>query len=177
MTVQSVTGKWVVGTWWSEAYGGFQTAGFPRATVDGPITLPPIDVTPRTPQISPTEPSDRPPGDSSSAGQPNQNPTAQSTNPTPTRQVRPANAGTSMSISTRPARILPLQQGTGPLHQGAGTNPRIGVPRARPALALPQGTVQTAIPLQQRAGINQSVGQVRPANASTSMRPQGVIGK
>src|SRR6516162_5506410 len=123
-------------------------------------------------QTSPTERSDRPPGDLSSAAQPNQNPTAQGTNQT--RQVRPANADTSMSSSTRPARILPSQQGTGPLQQGTGTNQTIGVPQVRPALVLPQGTVQNAIPLplQLGTGTNQTigVGQVRPANAGTSMR-------
>src|SRR5262249_11475313 len=77
-----------------------------------------------SPQTSPTERSDRSPGDLSSAGQPNQSPTAQGTNQT--RQVRPANADTSMSPSTRPARILPSQQGTGPLQQGTGTDQTIG---------------------------------------------------
>jgi hypothetical protein len=50
------------------------------------------------------------------------------------RVVRPANADTSISPSTRRARVLPLQQGTG----------RVG-----PALVEPQGTVRTLIPLQQ----------------------------
>src|SRR5262245_65028125 len=118
-----------------------------------------------TPQTSPTERSDRPPCDLSSAGQPNQNSTAQGTNQT--RQVRPANADTSMSPSTRPARILLSQQGTGPLQQGTSTNQTIGVPQVRPALVLPQGTVQMTLPLNQRTGTNQT----------TSMRPQGVIGK
>src|SRR5262244_4156534 len=174
MTVKSVQSNWVIATWWNEGYGGFQSSGFPLAMVDGPITLPPVDVSPQT---SPTERSDRPPGNLSSAGQPNQNPTAQGTNQT--RQVRPANADTSMSPSTGPARILPSQQDTGPLQQGTGTNPTIGVPQVRPTLVLPQGTVQTALPLplQQGTGTNQAigVGQVRPANAGTSMRPQGVI--
>src|SRR5499427_3585933 len=142
--------------------------------VDGPITLPPVDVSPPT---SPTEPSNRPPGDLSSAGQLNQNSTAQGTNQT--RQVRPANADTSMSPSTRPARILPSQQGTGALQQGTGTNQTIGVPQVRPALVLPHGTVQNAVPLEQSTDTNQTigVGQVRPANAGTSMRPQGLIGR
>src|SRR6516165_7942208 len=69
-----------------------------------------------SPQTSPTEQSDRPPDDLNSTGQPNQNPTAQGTNQT--RQVRPANADTSMSPSTGPARILPSQQDTGPLQPG-----------------------------------------------------------
>ena len=119
-----------------------------------------------SPQTSPTERSDRPPGDLSSAAQPNQ-----------TRQVRPANADTSMSPSTRPVRILPSQQDTGPLQLGTGTNQTIGVAQVRPALVLPQGTVQQVLPLplQQGTGTNQTigVGQVRPANAGTSMRPQG----
>ena len=142
MTVKSVQGKWVVATWWNEGYGGFQSSGFPLAMVDGPITLPPVDVSPPT---SPTERRDRPPGDLSSAGQPNQNPTAQGTDQT--RQVRLADADASMDPSTRPARILPSQQDTGPSQQGTGTNPTIGV------------------------------AQVRPANAGPAMRAQGVIGK
>src|SRR5215469_8500837 len=174
MTVKSVQGKWVIVTWWNEGYGGFQSSGCPLAMVDGPITLPPVDVSPPT---SPTEPSNRPPGDLSSAGQPNQNSTAQGTNQT--RQVRPANADTSMSPSTRPARILLSQQGTGPLQRGTvlnqtlplnqstGTNQTIGVPQVRPALVLPQGTVQMTFPFNERTGTNQT----------TSMRPQGVIGK
>jgi uncharacterized protein YodC (DUF2158 family) len=199
MTVKSVQGNWVIATWWNEGYGGFQSSGFPLAMVDGPITLPPVDVSPQTP----TQRSDRPPGDLSSAGQPNQNSTAQGINQT--RQVRPANADTSMSPSTRPARILLSQQGTGPLQQGTGTNQTIGVPQARPALilqsqrgavlnqtviplgqgtgtnptigvsqvrsalVLPQGTVQMAIPLNQRTGTNQRIG-FGPANAGTSTR-------
>ena len=195
MTVKSVQGKWVIATWWNEGYGGFQSSGFPLAMVDGPITLPPVDVSPPT---SPTEPSNRPPGDLSSAGQPNQNSTAQGTNQT--RQVRPANADTSMSPSTRPARILLSQQGTGPLQQGTGTNRTIGVPHVRPALVLQQGTVfNQTLPLNQSTGTNQTIGvpQVRPAlvlpqgtvqmtlplnqrtgtNQTTSMRPQGPFGK
>ena len=228
LTVKSVQGNWVICTWWNEGYGGFQTAGFPVAMVDGPITLPPVNVRPQTSPTGrsdhppggatpggPTEGSDHPPGDLSSAGQPNQNPTAQSINQT--TQVRPVNATTSGSPSTRPARILPSQQGAGPLQQdtgtdqtigvpqlrpalalplqrgtvlnqtvlplqqGTGTNQTIAVPQVRPVLALPQGTVQTALPLplQQGTGSNQKigVGQVRPANAGTSMRAQGVIGK
>jgi uncharacterized protein YodC (DUF2158 family) len=228
MTVKSVRGNWVIAIWWNEAFGGFQSAGFPVAMVDGPITLPPVNVRPQTSPTDrsdhppggatpggPTEGSDHPPGDLSSAGQPNQNPTAQSINQI--RQVRPVNATTSTSGSTRPARILPSQQGAGPLQQGTDTNQTIGVPQVRPALALPlqqgtalnqtvlplqqgtsanqtigvpqvrpvlvlpQGTVQTALPLplRQGTGTNQTigVGQVRPANAGTSMRAQGVIGK
>src|SRR6516164_4805835 len=196
MTVKSVQGNWVVATWWNEGYGGFQSSGFPLAMVDGPITLPPVDVSPQTP----SQRSERPPGDLSSAGQPNQNPTAQGTNQT--RQVRPVNAGTSTSPSTRPARILRIllsQQGTGPLQRGTGTQTN-GVPQVRPALALPQGTaLNQTLPLNQSTGTNQTIGvpQVRPAlvlpqgtvqmtlplnqrtgtNQTTAMRPQGVIGK
>jgi hypothetical protein len=69
-----------------------------------------------------------------------------------------------------------LNQTVIPLQQGTGTNPTIGVPQVRPALVLPQGTVQMALPLQQGTGTNQRIG-FGPANAGTSMRPQGVIGK
>ena len=172
MTVKSVQGKWVIATWWNEGYGGFQSSGFPLAMVDGPITLPPVDVSPPT---SPTERSNRPPGDLSSAEQPNQNPTAQGTNQT--RQVRGANADTSTSPPTRPGRILLSQQGTGPLQQGTRTNRTIGVAHLRPALALPlqQGTVfnQTVLPLQQGTGTNPTIGvsQVRPM----LVLPQGSV--
>src|SRR6516164_7656675 len=172
MTVKSVQGNWVVATWWNEGYGGFQSSGFPLAMVDGPITLPPVDVSPQTP----SQRSERPPGDLSSAGQPNQNPTAQATNQT--RQVRPANADTSTSPSTRPARILLSQQGTGQLQQGTRTNRTIGVAQLRPVLALPlqRGAVlnQTVnIPLQQGTGTNQTIGvpQVRPM----LVLPQGTV--
>ena len=205
MTVKSVRGNWVIAIWWNEAFGAFQSAGFPVAMVDGPITLPPVNVRPQTGPTDrgdyppggaatgvPTEGGDHPPGDVSSAGQPNQTPTVQRINRT--RQVRPVNATTLGSPSTRPARILPSQQGAGPLQQGTalnqtvlplqqGTsaNQTIGVPQVRPVLVLPQGTVQTALPLPLRlgTGTNQTigVGQVRPANAGTSMRAQGVIGK
>src|SRR5262249_46444562 len=108
-----------------------------------------------SPQTSPTERSERPPGDLSSAD------TNQTTG---VGQVRPANADTSMSPSTRPARILPSQQGTGPLQLGTGTNPTIGVPQVRPVLVLPQGTVQNALPLQQSTGTDPTMGvaHVRP---------------
>src|SRR5262249_52513980 len=140
-----------------------------------------------SPQTSPTERRDRPPGDLSSAGQPNQNPTAQGTDQT--RQVRLADADASMDPATRPARILPSQQGTGtnptigvaqvrpalvlplqrdivlnqtifPLQQSTGTNPTIGVPQVRPVLLLPQGTVQNALPLplQQGTGTSKTIG-------------------
>jgi hypothetical protein len=115
--------------------------------------------------------SDRPPGDLSSAGQSNQNPTAQGTNQT--RQVRPANADTSMSPSTRPARILPSQQGTGSLQQGTGTNPTIGVPQVRPVLVLPQGTVQNAVPLEQSTGTDPTIGV--PQERPVLVLPQGTV--
>src|SRR5260370_26460472 len=111
----------------------------------------------------------------SSAGQPNQNPTAQGTNQT--RQVRPANATTSMSPSTRPARILPLQQGTGPLQQGTGIDQTIRVPQLRPALVLPlqRDTLlnQTVLPLQQGTRANQTIAlpQLRPLLGL----PQGTV--
>jgi hypothetical protein len=62
-----------------------------------------------------------------------------------------------------------LNQTVIPLQQGTGTNPTIGVSQVRPALVLPQGTVQMAIPLQQSTGTNQRIG-FGPANAGASMR-------
>jgi uncharacterized protein YodC (DUF2158 family) len=187
MTVKSARGNWVIAIWWNEAFGGFQSAGFPVAMVDGPITLPPVEVSPQTrapqpsspqtgspqtgsPQTGPTEPSERPPGDLSSAGQPNQN--------IPPRRVseRPVNVGTSTSPSTRPARILRIllsQQATEPLQRGTGTQTN-GVPQVRPALALPQGTaLNQTLPLNQSTGTNQTIGvpQVRPA----LVLPQGTV--
>src|SRR6516165_5861514 len=126
-----------------------------------------------TPQTSPTERSDRPPGDLSSAAQPNQNSTAQGTNQT--RQVRPANADTSMSPSTRPARILPSQQGTGPLQQGTGTDQTIGVPQVRPALVLPQVTVWNALPSPSQQGTTCS-GSNGGTNSSCSAPLQSSTG-
>ena len=188
MTVKSARGNWVIAIWWNEAFGAFQSAGFPVAMVDGPITLPPVNVRPQTGPTDrsdhppdgatpggPTEGSDHPPGDLSSTGQPNQNPTVQSINQT--RQVRPVNATMLGSPSTRPARILPSQQGAGPLQQGTGTDQTIGVPQLRPALALPkqQGTAlnQTVLPLQQGTSANQTIGipQVRPV----LVLPQGTV--
>src|SRR6516165_2682115 len=96
-----------------------------------------------SPQTSSTERRDRPPGDLSSAGQPNQNPTAQGTNQT--RQVRLADADASMDPSTRPARMLPSQLDTGPSQQGTGTNPTIGVAQVRPANAGPAMRAQGVI--------------------------------
>src|SRR5262249_3741728 len=82
-----------------------------------------------------------------------------------------------MSPSTAPARILPSQQGAGPLQQGTGTDQTIGVPQLRPALALPlqRDTVlnQTVLPLQQGTSTNQKIAvpQVRPVLAL----PQGTV--
>jgi uncharacterized protein YodC (DUF2158 family) len=171
MTVKSVQGNWVVATWWNEGYGGFQSSGFPLAMVDGPITLPPVDVSPQTP----SQRSERPPGDLSSAGQPNQNPTAQATNQT--RRVRPVNAVTSTSPSTRPVGILRSQRDIGLLQRGTGTNQTIGVAQLRPALTLPSqgGSAlnQTVLPLQQGTGTNPTIGvpQVRPV----LVLPQGTV--
>ena len=164
LTVKSIHGNWVVCTWWHEGFGAFRTAGFPVAMVDGPITLPPVEVSPQTDvspqsnqQMSPTERSDRPWGNLSDAGQTNQSPTAQGTNQT-IDVDRPALVLPQGTVQT----VIPLQQGT------------IGVGQMRPALVLPQGTVQTVLPLQQGAGTNQTigVGQMGPANARTSMSPQ-----
>jgi hypothetical protein len=55
------------------------------------------------------------------------------------------------------------------LNQSTGTNQAIGVPQVRPALVLPQGTVQMTLPLNQRTGTNQRIG-FGPANAGASMR-------
>jgi uncharacterized protein YodC (DUF2158 family) len=197
LTVKSVSGNWVICTWFDD-YGELQSTAFPIAMIAGPLTLSPDEANPQTNgQMSSTEPSIRRSGDSSSSGQTNQNPTAQGTNQT--RQVRPANAGTLMSPSTRPSRVLPLQLGTGsvepapvlppvqtviPLTQGAG--PALLLPQGTvqtviplkqgtrsvgPALILPQGTVQTIIPLQQGTGTHPTIGggQARP------MSPHGVI--
>ena len=72
MTVKSVQGNWVIATWWSQGWGGFQSTGFPIAMVAGPVTLSPDDANPQTNgQKSPTEPSVRRPSDSSSTGQTN----------------------------------------------------------------------------------------------------------
>ena len=72
MTVKSVQGNWVIATWWSQGWGGFQSTGFPIAMIAGPVTLPPDDAHPQTTgQKSPTEPSVRRPSDSSSTGQTN----------------------------------------------------------------------------------------------------------
>ena len=158
MTVKSVWKNWIICRW-NEGYG-VQSAGFPIAMIAGPLTLSPDEANPQTNgQMSPTELSVRRSGDSSSSGQTNQNPTAQGTNQT--GQVRPANAGTSMSPSTRPA--LPLQQGTGPLQILPLQQGTVG--QARPALVLPQGSVQTVIPLQQ------GTGSVGPA----LVLPQGTV--
>jgi uncharacterized protein YodC (DUF2158 family) len=55
MTVKSVSGDWVICTWWSDGDGAFQTGGFRIAEVT-PVTLSPNDVNPQTDgQMSPTE--------------------------------------------------------------------------------------------------------------------------
>ena len=65
MTVKSVQGKWVIATWWSQGWGGFQSTGFPISMVAGPVTLPSDDTHPQTTgqksptEQSPTEPSVR----------------------------------------------------------------------------------------------------------------------
>ena len=69
MTVKSVSGDWVICTWWNEGYGEFQTSGFGIAMLAGPVR-----------QMSPTERSVRRSGDSSSTGQTNQNSTAEGAN-------------------------------------------------------------------------------------------------
>ena len=56
MTVKSVRGNWVIAIWWNEAFGAFQSAGFPVAMVDGPITLPPVQVSPQTRAPQPSSP-------------------------------------------------------------------------------------------------------------------------
>ena len=72
MTIKSVQGNWVICTWWSQGWGGFQSTGFPIAMVAGPVTLPPDDAHSQTTgQKSPTEPSVRRSSDSSSTGQTN----------------------------------------------------------------------------------------------------------
>ena len=183
---------WVIAIWWNEPFGAFQSAGFPVAMVDGPITLPPVNVRPQTGPTDrsdhppggatpggPTEGSDHPPGDLSSTGQPNQNPTVQSINQT--RQVRPVNATTLGSPSTRPARILPSQQGAGPLQQGTGTDQTIGVPQLRPALALPLQTghraqsdgITIATGHQCQSDNWHSAGEAR-AGIATGHRPDGI---
>ena len=55
MTVKSVSGDWVICTWWSDGDGAFQTGGFRIAEVT-PVTLSPNNVNPQTDgQMSPTE--------------------------------------------------------------------------------------------------------------------------
>jgi uncharacterized protein YodC (DUF2158 family) len=141
MTVKSVQGNWVICTWWSQGWGGFQSAGFPIAMVAGPVTLPSDDAHPQTTgqksptEQSPTEPSVRRSDDSSSAGQTNQNSTAQGANQAiGVGEVRPANAGPSMSPGTRPARVIQLQQGNGINNQNwpvSPVQPQLSDPSAR----------------------------------------------
>ena len=65
MTVKSARGNWVIAIRWNEAFGAFQSAGFPVAMVDGPITLLPVNVRPQT---GPTDRSDHPPGGATPGG-------------------------------------------------------------------------------------------------------------
>lgn len=48
MTVKSVWANWVICSWWNEGYGGFETAGFPIAMIEGPVMLSPDDASPQT---------------------------------------------------------------------------------------------------------------------------------
>jgi uncharacterized protein YodC (DUF2158 family) len=55
MTVKSVWANWVICSWWNEGYGGFETAGFPVAMIEGPVMLSPDDANPQTNgQMNPT---------------------------------------------------------------------------------------------------------------------------
>jgi len=180
MTVKSVQGNWVLCTWWSQGWGGFQSAGFPIAMVAGPVTLPSDDAHPQTTgQKSPTEQSPTEPsvhrsgdfrrsGDLNSAGQTNQNSTAQGANQTiGVGQVRPANAGPSMSPGTRPARVLPLQEGTGQTNQNStvqGTNQSANGTGPARVFQLQQATGQT----NQNSTVQ---GTNQSANANASMSP------
>jgi len=72
LTVKSVEGNWVICTWWDDGGGGFQTAGFPIAMIDGPVEPPSDDANPQAAeQKSPTEPSVYRLGHSSRTGQAN----------------------------------------------------------------------------------------------------------
>ena len=48
MTVKSVHGKWIIATWWSQGWGGFQSTGFPISMIAGPVTPPSDDAHPQT---------------------------------------------------------------------------------------------------------------------------------
>jgi uncharacterized protein YodC (DUF2158 family) len=48
LTVKSAQGDWVICSWWSDGYGGFQSGGFPTAMVVGPIPPPSNDANPQT---------------------------------------------------------------------------------------------------------------------------------
>ena len=201
LTVKSVNGNWIICTWWQERLGMFRTAAFPVAMIDGPITLlaaaasPQTDAGPLTNgQASPTNRSDRPPGNLSDAGATKQNPTAQGANQT----AGAASALSSTGLPTTPAQALAVLQGIVQNNQNLtaqGTSPvktvspsqqgndqTISVSRLRPALILPQsttqtvpqGSVQAVLPFQQGAATNQTagVGQMGSASAVTSMSPQ-----
>ena len=206
LTVKAVNGSWVICTWWQERLGMFRTAAFPAAMIEGPITLlaaaasPQTDAGPQTNgQASPTNRSDRPPGNLSDAGATKQNPTAQGANQT----AGAASALSSTGLPTTPAQALavlqgivqtdqnPAVQGTSPVKTASpsqpGTNQTISVSRVRPALILPQsttqtvpqGSVQAVLPFQQAVATNQTVGagQVGSAGALASGSPQGMIGR
>jgi hypothetical protein len=182
----------------------FRTAAFPIAMIEGPITLLAAAASPQTDaglltngQASPTNRSDRPPGNLSDAGPTKQNPTAQGANQT----AGAASALSSTNLPTTPAQALAVLQGIVQTDQnptGQGTSPvktvspsqqatdqTISVSRVRPSLILPQsttqtvpqGSVQAVLPFQQ--GTNQTVGagQVGTASALTSMSSQGMIGR
>ena len=166
---------------------------------------PQTDAVPQTNgQASPAKRSDHPAGNLSDAGLTDQNPTAQGANQTVgAGRMGPAGALTSMGLPTTPAQALavlqsivqtdqnPPAQGTSPVKTVSplqqGTDQTISVSRVRPALILPQsttqtvpqGSVQTALPFQQGAAANQTVGvgQMGRASALTSMSPQGMIGR
>jgi uncharacterized protein YodC (DUF2158 family) len=204
LTVKSVNGKWVICTWWHERLGMFRTAAFAVAMIDGPITLlaaaasPQTDAGPQTSgQASPAKRSDHPPGNLSDAGLNNQHPTVQGANQT----VGAASALTSMSPPTTAAQALavlqgivqtnqnPTAQGTSPVKTVSpsqqGTDQTISVSRVRPALILPQstiqtvpqGSVQTVLPFQQGANQTVGAGQMGTAGALTSTSTQSMIGR
>jgi uncharacterized protein YodC (DUF2158 family) len=123
------------------------------------------------------------------SGQANQNPIAQAANQTiDVGRVRPALVVLPSQQGGGTQLILTLQQGT------------IDGAQARPTLVLPQGTVQTVLPLQQGVATSQTVaatnqtvgaanqtvgatnqtiaaGPTRAANARAAMSPQGAIGR
>src|SRR5215471_21003974 len=128
--------------------------------VDGPITLPPVDLSLPNAATVPRVIEQRRTTQSESRRGGYQSDKARET-----RQRGHVN-----ELFDWPARILPSQQGTGPLQQGTGTSQTIGgcAAEARAGLPLQRGTVlnQTAnISLQQGTGTNPTIGipQVRPS--------------